>query len=138
MQVRSRKSLARADAVRIAEGYVGAYNDRDLDAMLALQDKNVVSRPAALFGNHPHVGHDGVRDWWATMVRSGRWYQVEISEIRQLGPDRVAIFGELRQDDELLSPWGVLITIRDGLIVESRSYLSDRDLLEELRIVGEE
>ena len=61
-----------------------------------------------------------------------------VNEIRPIGTDRAAALGEIHQDGELLSPWGVLITCRDGLIAESRSYLSDRDLLEELRILGEE
>ncbi len=137
MHVRASQPLAQAEAVRIAERYVGAYNDRDLEAMLALQHEDVVAYPTPLFGHRPHRGHDGVRRWWATMAASDRYYEVVVREIRQIGPDRVAALGEIREHGEQLSPWGVLITIRDGLIAESRSYLSDRDLLEELRILGE-
>ena len=129
--------LMHADAVRLAERYVGAYNDRDLDAMLAVLDENVVSHPAPLFGQRRHCGHEGVREWWQVMVASGRWYEVAVREVRQLEPDRLAILGELRDHGELLSPWGVLVRVRNGLIVESRSYLSDNDLLESLRLIGE-
>ena len=71
------------------------------------------------------------------MVTSGRWYEVVVHEVRQLEPDRLAILGELRDQGELLSPWGVLVRVRNGLIVESRSYLSDNDLLESLSLIGE-
>ncbi len=64
------------------------------------------------------------------MVANGRWYEVVVNDIRQPGPDRVAILGEIRDQGEVLSPWGVMVRVRDGLIVESRSYLSDGKLLE--------
>jgi len=47
------ESLTYADAVRVAERYVGAYNDRDLDAILAVQAEDVVSYPAPLYGHRP-------------------------------------------------------------------------------------
>ena len=66
---RASESLAGADAMsRVAERYVRAYQDRDLAAMLAVLDENVVSYPAPLFGHRPHVGHTGVREWWAAMA----------------------------------------------------------------------
>jgi hypothetical protein len=66
---------------------------------------------------------------------SGRWYEVVVSEIRQLVPDRMAIRGEIRDQGELLSPWGVLVRVRNGLIIESRSYLSEKELLDELGLL---
>ncbi len=130
------RPLARSEAVALAHRYVDAYNKRDLQAMLAVQHEEVVSHPARLFGRRPHAGHAGVRAWWEAMEASGRWYEVVVSEVRQLGPDRLAILGEIRDDGEVLSPWGVLVRVRDGLIIESRSYLSDQDLLDALGLIG--
>jgi ketosteroid isomerase-like protein len=124
------------EAERIALGYVAAYNERDLEAMLALQDENVVSHPSRLFEQESHRGHDGVRAWWRAMVRSDRWYRVAVREIRLLDADRVAVLGDIWQDEELLSPWGVVVRVRGGLIVESHSYLSDDDLLDRLGLIG--
>ncbi len=123
-------------AVALARAYVDAYNNRDLEAMLAVQDENVVSHPAPLFGHRPHYGHAGVRAWWQEMVDRDRWYTVVIRDIRVVGADRVAVLGEIRQGGERLSPWGVVVRIRDGLIVESRSYLSDEELLDGLGLLG--
>ncbi len=50
---RASESVADSDAVGVAKRYVGAYTDRDLDAMLAVMDENVVSHPAPLFGHRP-------------------------------------------------------------------------------------
>lgn len=128
--------LTAREAARLARSYVAAYNDRDLEAMLALQDENVVSYPARLFGNRSHTGHAGVRAWWATMEAAGRWYKVVVHEIRRLEPDRVAVLGEIRDGRQLLSPWAVVVRIRNGLIVESHSYLSEEELLDELGLLG--
>ncbi|MGZ4183891.1 MAG: hypothetical protein ACXVFA_00725 [Solirubrobacteraceae bacterium] len=71
------------------------------------------------------------------MAASGRWYEVIIADIRLLDPDRVAILGEICHRDEWLSPWAVIVRIRDGLIIESHSYLSTEELLEDLGLLGE-
>lgn len=127
--------LTHEQAARLARRYVGAYNDRDLEAMLALMDADVVSYPSRLFGAGPHRGHADVRAWWQTMAASDRWYRVVVTEIRRLEPDRVAVLGEILDQGQHVSPWGVVVRVRDGLIVESRSYLSDKELLEELGLL---
>ena len=127
-------ALPPAEGVLLAERYVRAYQDRDLEAMLAVLDEDVVSYPVALFGHRPNCGHAGVREWWEAMTASRDRYEVVVTDIRQIESDRVAVLGEVSGGDppELLSPWGLLLRIRDGLISESRSYLSDKDLLEEM------
>ena len=127
--------MAYADAVRIAEGYVGAYNARDLDAVLALMDEKVVSYPTALFGHRPHFGHAGVRAWWGAMMSSAESYEVVVSEVRAIESDRLAVLGEIWSRGRRLSPWTVLVRIRNGLIIESHSYLSDPERLEELGLL---
>lgn len=129
--------LTHAEAVRLAQRYVAAYNDRDLEAMLDLQHEDVVSYPSRLFGVRQITGRDGVRAWWEQMVASGRWYEVVVDHVRQIGPDRVAILGEVRDRGERLVPWGVIARVRDGLIIESHSYLSDGELLESLGLLEE-
>ncbi len=133
--VNADQPLTHADALGVVERYVGAYNDRDLDAMLALQDENVVSNPARLFGQRTLHGRAGVRDWWQTMEASGRWYEVVVHNVRLLGPDRLAATGEILDGGEQLSPWGIVVRVRNGLIVESRSYLTDEQLLADLGVL---
>ena len=118
------------DLIEIARRYVTAFNERDLEAMLAVMDEQVVSHPTRLFEERAHRGHDGVRAWWRAMLADGGTYEVVIADTRVLAPDRVAVLGTICDHGEPVSPWGVVVRIREGLIVESRSYLSDTDLLE--------
>ncbi len=39
-------------------------------------------------------------------------------------------------ENSVLSPWAVVVRIRNGLIVESHSYLSEEELLDELGLLG--
>jgi hypothetical protein len=124
------EAKAKAEAERLAYAYIEAYNSRDLDAMLAVLDPNVVSQPSPLFERRPaHTGHDGVRLWWQTMVTAGRWYNVAVSSVRPAAGGRWAIIGEIRHHGELESPWILLFRVSNGLISESRSYLSDEQVL---------
>ena len=124
------------EPVLLAERCVDSYKDRDLDALLRLMDENVVTHPLPLFGFGPHRGHAGVREWWAAMEDSGLEYELVVGEVRQLAPDRVAILGELHHDGKSLGPWALLMRLRNGLIIESRSYLSDEETLERLGLLG--
>jgi hypothetical protein len=130
-RARPGRPLTDAEADRLARRYVAAYNDQDLEAMLALLDEQVTIHPSPLFERRPHyAGHTGVREWWETMVASGRWYEVGIAEVRRMEEDRWAIVGEIRDGADVLSPWVVLLRVRNALIIESRSYLSDEGLLD--------
>jgi ketosteroid isomerase-like protein len=119
-----------SDAVRLAERYIAAYTDRDLDAFLAVLDEEVVSYPTPLFGHRPNFGHTGVRAWWAAMMASSRRFDVVVSEVRQIEPDRVAVLGAIHNGDSgrRLGPWSVVLRVRNGRIVESRSYLTDEEV----------
>ena len=71
------------------------------------------------------------------MIASGRSYAVILSEIRQLETDRLEILGWIHENDEPISPWGVVVRIDHGLIAESHSYPSDTELLESLQVITE-
>jgi len=127
----------REEASSLAEAYVAAYNDRDLEAMIAVLDESIVSHPSKLGGARKHEGHAGVRAWWEAMASNEQWYEVLIREIRQISRDQVAILGEIQDRGEPISPWCAVIRIGNGLITESHSYLSEADLLDELGLITE-
>lgn len=117
----------------MVERYVAAYNDRDLEAMLSVVDEHVVSYPAPLFTHRRHYGHDGVRSWWAAMAADEYAYDVLVKEVWPVEPDRAVVFGELKSGGRRLGPWALMVQVTDGLIVESRSYLSYGGLLDALQ-----
>ena len=53
-------------------------------------------------------------------------------EVRAVGEHRWAILGEVWLGDQMVAPLAVMIRLRDGLITQSRSYLTDTDLLKDL------
>ena len=71
------------------------------------------------------------------MAASPTRYNVVIKELRHIDRERVAVLGDVYAEGELLSPYGVVVRVRRGLIVESRSYLSDKDLLLEIGVMGD-
>jgi ketosteroid isomerase-like protein len=126
------ESSSPTDASRLARRYVDAYMDQDLGALLAATDEEVVWHPT-VFGHGPYFGHEGVRQWWRAMIASSRQVDVVVSELRQLGGDRAAVLGALhdRGSGKPLGPWALIVRVRNGRIVEARSYLDDHDALEE-------
>lgn len=64
---------------QIGLGFVQAYNDRDLEAMLALTHPEVIGNPSRALGGGTYEGHDGLRGWWKDMDRRGAWYSLRVS-----------------------------------------------------------
>ena len=83
-------------------------------------------------------GHEGIRRLWHFNQTELDDFQVEAEEIRDTEGDRVVLLGRLRFrgpasriDSE--SPFGMVVTIRDGKIFRSVDYLSHD---EPLKAVG--
>ena len=57
-------------------------------------------------------------------------------EVRAVGEERWAILGQVRLGDQIVAPLAVMIRLRDGLITQSRSYLTDTDLLKDLGLLS--
>jgi hypothetical protein len=66
---------------------IDAFNRRDLDAYLALQDPEVEFTPyeRALEGLGPYRGFDGVRAWWDESFATLPNLRAELYEVRDLG-----------------------------------------------------
>ena len=111
-----------------------AFNDRDLDALLAGLHDDVEAFPhlAALEGGYR--GHDGVRRWWAHLLGAFRDFRVEILEVRDLGEFIVLALrlrGRGAQSDTPLDAavWQVN-QFRDGKVIRWRVYTSESAALE--------
>ena len=74
-----------------------AFNERNLDAFLALMDADVELIPfeRALEGGGSYRGHSGVRSWWNDAFAVLPDFRVEPEEIRDLG-DWTLTRGRLR------------------------------------------
>jgi ketosteroid isomerase-like protein len=80
-------------------------------------------------------GHEGVRRLWDAYRNELEAFQVEADEIRNVGKDRAALLGRIRwrgvaSGIEIESPFGMVITVRDGKMFHSVDYLSQEEALE--------
>ncbi len=71
---------------------IDAVNRRDLEAFLALMDKEVevVSRIVTVEGGLH--GHDGIRRWWDNWLETFPDYKLEVVGMRDLGDVTIATF----------------------------------------------
>jgi ketosteroid isomerase-like protein len=111
-----------------------AFNDRDLDAVLAgLHDEvEAFPRLAAVEGGYRR--HDGVRRWWAQLLRTFPDFHVEILEVRDVG-DFVFVALRLRgHGAESDTPVDAAVwhvnQFRDGKVIRWRVYTSESEALE--------
>jgi ketosteroid isomerase-like protein len=111
------------------------FNERDLDAYLALHDPDVefTTYERALEGAGPYRGHGGVRRWWRDLEVLPD-LRVELDEIQDLG-DLTLVRGSLRGHGAgsgapfERSYWG-LFRVRDKRIVWWHAYPSEAEALE--------
>ena len=115
-----------------------AYNRRDLDALMETLDPDVEWHPAlaVLLGGERTVfhGHQGVRESIQEEDEALAMYQVEFSEIRDLG-NRILGIGRARVRGKksrvpIESPFCSLVDVRDGKAIRLRTYLDLNEALE--------
>jgi hypothetical protein len=114
----------------LAHRFIGGFNRRDADALVALCHPQLEFLPTILVGQRSvYHGHDGLRRWVEDLRVSGAAHEVRIRKVRVLAPDRFAVLTEVLLDGELLSPSAMIATLEDGLIVRAKAYLSDESTL---------
>jgi ketosteroid isomerase-like protein len=112
-----------------------AWNRRDVEAVIALSDPEIVWYPAfeRSVEGRPYRGHAGMRQDFEGLAEFSEESHAEFPEVHDLG-DQVLGLGrlwyrfaggvELDQDVAILLKW------RNGKCVEGRAWLSHADALE--------
>jgi ketosteroid isomerase-like protein len=69
-----------------------AFNRRDLDAFLAVVDREVelITLYMEMEGNPSYRGHGGVREWWQNMLAVFPDFSMEVLEVRDFGDSGIA------------------------------------------------
>src|SRR3982074_3428930 len=73
--------------VELLRRAIDAFNRRDLDDYLALQDARVEFTPyeRAIEGLGPYSGHEGIRTWWEGSFAALPDLHADLYEVRDLG-----------------------------------------------------
>jgi ketosteroid isomerase-like protein len=118
--------------------FADANNRRDVEALLAELDPEVEWQSAVLtsLGGEAtvHRGHDGVREMLRDLYEAFSEFQVEFSDIRDLG-DRVVAIGRwiTRGEEsgvETTPPLASVVDFKNGKAIRVRSYLDPNEALE--------
>jgi ketosteroid isomerase-like protein len=113
-----------------------AFNRRDLDDFLAFADPDVelTTRFMEMEGDPFYRGHDGVREWWRTLLAVFPDFSAEVLEVRDFG-DSVVIALRVRGHgvdsgapvDEVV--WQAS-KVRNGKVTWARNFGREAEALE--------
>lgn len=114
-----------------------AFNDRNLEGMLACLGEQVDFHPLRLSGcASAYRGHDGIRAWLIQLGRRGDKHRIVISETRRIRHGQVFASGSVTLPDlSAVGSFCALHTFGDGRIVAAHHYLSDPDMIERLGLL---
>jgi len=111
-----------------------AFNDRDLDALLALLDTDVVAFPILAAMEGGYQGHDGVRRWWTALLGTFPDFSAELVQVRDCGSLTVACLrmrGSGAESDTPVDATAWQVThFQHGKCIRWSVHTSERDALE--------
>jgi ketosteroid isomerase-like protein len=114
-----------------------AFNRRDLDAVLASLHAEVEAFPRLAAVEGGYRGHDGVRRWWAELLRAFPDFHVQILEMRDLG-DFMILALRLRghgagSDTPVDTVVWHVNQFRDGKVIRWRVYTGESEAVQAVR-----
>ena len=128
-----RAELDLATEVELGLRWLDAFNRRDAEALVDIAHPRIAIHPTKLAGDgRPYCGHDGARRWIADESEVAGSLVADVNEVRRGPSGDVYAFGRLLSGDNPVSPFSMLLSVRDGRVVQARAYLSDRPTLERI------
>jgi hypothetical protein len=120
---------------RLVRAWAQAVNARDIEAVVSHSHPDIDLNPMQIAVSGHYSGHEGLRQWLRDIIASDLGHTVRYLGIRTLPDGRVALFGEVCLEGTTVSPYTLLVTIRDGKVALMRSYLADEDTLRVLKLL---
>jgi ketosteroid isomerase-like protein len=111
-----------------------AFDDRDLDALLAILDDDVEAFPILAGMEGGYRGHDGIRRWWASLLGTFPDFRAEVRELRDLGEVTLTVLrmrGHAAGSETPVdaTAWQVS-QFRQGKCIRWRVYTGEREALQ--------
>jgi len=121
---------------RLVRRWATAVNERDPEKLISFSDPEIDVYPLQIATVSGHYqGHEGMRRWLSDMIASDIGHNVEFVGIRTLDDGRVALFGALFVEGAEISPYSLIATLRGDRVIGMRSYLSDEETMEHLKLL---
>jgi ketosteroid isomerase-like protein len=121
---------------RLVRRWATAVNERDAEKLIAFSHPEIDVYPLQIATVSGHYsGHDGMRRWLDDMEGTEIGHQVRFVGIRTLDDGRVALFGVVLVEGKEISPYSLIATLRDDKVVGMRSFLSDEETMEHLKLL---
>jgi ketosteroid isomerase-like protein len=124
--------------VEVVRAVLEAWQRDDFEAFLSRTDPAIgwhtVLERLVEGSESFYRGHDGMRQFWNFYRTELENFEVEERELRDVGDDRVVLLVQfrwrgLKSGIESESPAGLVMTLRDGRIIQSFDYLSHQEAL---------
>jgi ketosteroid isomerase-like protein len=128
--------------VALARRAHDAFNRRDLNAFLAFMDPEVqlTTRFMELEGDPYYRGHDGVREWWRTLLGIFPDFSTEVLEVREHGDSLVMAVRVRGHGVEGGAPFEEVlwqaVKMRDAKATWWRNFTSEAEALEAAGLRG--
>jgi ketosteroid isomerase-like protein len=121
--------------VELARRAIDAVNRQDLDALLALNDPEVVAVPRTLgVEGGTYHGHEGVRAWWDGIFSAFPDFKVEVISVRGTGEMTLANLRVRGHGEGSGAPFEDVIwqvaRARDGRVVWWQTFGTEDEALE--------
>jgi ketosteroid isomerase-like protein len=117
---------------------VQAFEDRDLDALLAVLDEEVEAFPILAGMDGGYHGHDGIRRWWDDLLGTFPDFRAELVELRDHGDSIIAVMrtrGHGAGSDTPVDTTVWQVTrFRDGKCIRWCAYTSEREALDAIAL----
>jgi hypothetical protein len=120
----------------VAIAIVDAYNRRDPDAWAARFHQDAHYHPTVLTGTVSlYVGRDAVRQFLEEVRDNDRGQKARAIEVRRLTDDQFLVRSEILIEEQVVTPATSIFRLKEGLIIEGRSYLTDVATLERMGMI---
>lgn len=111
-----------------------AFEDRDLDRLLAMMADDVEAFPILAGMEGGYRGHDGIRRWWTGLLGTFPDFRAEIVELNDLGDSTIAVLrlrghGAGSDTPVDVTAWHVT-RFRHGKCIGWHVYTSEREAFE--------
>ena len=119
------------DNVELVRRGIDAFNERDLDALLAMADPDVVTGSLLADMEGDYHGHAGVRRWWNSLLEILPDFTIEVVDIEDRGDvtvTRVRNHASAGSDAQVEQRLWIVAHWRAGKILESRSCRTEAEV----------